>query len=73
MAAYDQATLEGIRDKAMTRLSEALDSPKMDYTIDGQTFNWTQYQEMLQKRIDWANAELAKLDGPDMEETLVDM
>ena len=32
---------------------------KPSYTEDGQTFEWTEYLEHLQRRVDWCNQQLA--------------
>lgn len=70
--AYDVATVTAQRDAAMDRLSDAISSPKMDYQIAGQSFNWTQYQRMLQEQIDWCNTQLRQMSGPEYEETIVE-
>lgn len=35
--------------KVDARLDEMLDCPRPSYNVDGQKFDWTQYQEMLLK------------------------
>jgi hypothetical protein len=73
MATYSRTEIETQRDLAMERLTDCLSSPKMDYQVGGQSFNWTQYQLMLREQIDWCNEELLRLAGPEIEETIIDM
>lgn len=60
---YDEATIRTILDSATDRMAECLLKPKPSYDVDGQKFDWTQYQQFLQKQIDWAREELPKIGG----------
>jgi hypothetical protein len=49
------ATLSEIRDKILTRMSEALDEKKPTYRIGSREVRWTEYYE-------WLGRELARID-----------
>ena len=51
--------LDGLSDPA-TR--------KPSYSVEGQKVDWTQYQDYLQKRADWARGKLKELDAEDGDE-----
>lgn len=75
MAVYPtRAEVEAIRDAAVSALTEAMTSPKPDYSIDGQKVSWTDYRKSLQESIDWATQMLLTIDaqesGPGCEETI---
>jgi len=77
MAVYpDRASIEAIRDNAITALAAAMDpaNVKPEYSIDGQRVSWDKYRESLQKSIDWATEKLKEIDaseqGPGCEETI---
>ena len=76
MSTYpSRASVEKLRDDAMTALTAITENPKPSYSADGQSFSWGEYARMLQERIDWATEMLKKIDGesgdPGYEETVI--
>lgn len=57
------AKLKDIRDKYDDRLEEMASSPKVSYDVDGQKFDFTQYQEFLMKHITDLNDLIASLES----------
>lgn len=51
LSASEVTALETARANYCTRLEEMSRAPKMDYDVDGQRFNHTQYQRMLLEAI----------------------
>lgn len=58
------ADLITARDLAAVRLKEALSVPKPSYSLDGESYSWSEYTEMLQRIIDTSTATIQKLGGP---------
>ncbi len=56
--ATDAANIATIKSNTLSLLAELSATPKLSYTENGRTFDWTEYQAMLQKRVDWCNAQL---------------
>lgn len=54
--------LKTIRDQLEDRLAEVTLEHKPTYTVDGQSFQWTQYTEMLRKQIAAITADISALD-----------
>jgi len=63
MATY-LAKLIQIRDEATDRLLECLLKPKLNYSVDGQSFSWTDYQRMLNDQIKSLNDLIRGEEGP---------
>ena len=53
-----------IRDNVAARLAEITASPKPSYSVEGQSFSWTEYQSMLFKQLESANTAIAAAEGP---------
>lgn len=47
----DLDTLKAARSRVLALLNTLLQSPKLNYNIDGQIFTWTEYQEMLFRQL----------------------
>lgn len=58
------ADLITARELAATRLKEAVSVPKPSYTLGDESYEWGEYQEMLQRQIDSLTATIQKLGGP---------
>lgn len=50
--AAELTSVETRLSKAQARLDEMLDCPRPTYTVDGETFKMTEYQEFLQNLIE---------------------
>jgi len=48
----------------LSRLSDALTSPKPTYTVNDQNFEWNEYVDMLFRSLDKARVLRSKLEGP---------
>ena len=56
------STLEqllSIKANTLAQMAQVSAERKPSYTEDGQTFQWTEYLEHLQRRVDWCNQQLA--------------
>jgi hypothetical protein len=51
--------IQAIKSNTLLQMAEVSIQKKPTYTEDGQTFQWTEYLEHLQRRVDWCNAQLA--------------
>jgi hypothetical protein len=54
-----QEQLQTIKANTLAQLTQVSAERKPSYTEDGQTFEWTEYLEHLQRRVDWCNQQLA--------------
>lgn len=68
MAYIDDLT--SARDNYALRLKEASESPKMNYNLDGQMFDWTGYQDYLSTQIKRLN-ELISSGSPPYQESSI--
>ena len=50
--------INAIKTNTLAQMAEVSAQRKPTYTEDGQTFQWTEYLEHLQRRVDWCNAQL---------------
>ena len=48
-----------IRDSIDDRIAEVVSKPRPTYTVDGQTFKWAEYLEVLNKQRDAVLAQIA--------------
>ena len=62
-----------ILDNTLQELADLSDpsTRKPSYSIEGQKVDWTQYQEYLQKRVEWARSKLNEAEGEDLFEIVV--
>jgi hypothetical protein len=51
--------LQTIKANTLAQMAQVSAERKPSYTEDGQTFQWTEYLEHLQRRVDWCNQQLA--------------
>jgi hypothetical protein len=51
-----------IKANTLAQMAEVSDQKKPSYSEDGQTFQWTEYLQYLQRRVDWCNEQLAAED-----------
>ena len=56
MANADQ--INAIKTNTLAQMAEVSAQKKPSYTEGGQTFQWTEYLEHLQRRVDWCNQQL---------------
>ena len=59
----DLTTLQTIKANYLARLSEASASPKLTYSIDGQSFSWTEYQQFLFDSLTKVDQQIAAAQG----------
>jgi len=65
--AYEDELLV-IRGQVLDRLTDLTANPKPTYTIDGRTFQWTEYQTMLFSQLRETNAALGGVPGVEVTE-----
>ncbi len=58
MSTADQ--LNAIKNNTLQQMAAVSAERKPTYSEGGQTFQWTEYLEHLQRRVDWCNAQLAQ-------------
>ena len=51
--------LQTIKANTLAQMAQVSAEQKPSYTEDGQTFQWTEYLEHLQRRVDWCNQQMA--------------
>ncbi len=51
--------IKTIRNQTLSLIAEITTNPKPSYSIDGQSVNWTDYLEQLQKTVDWCDRMIA--------------
>lgn len=51
--------LETIKSNTLAQMAAVSAERKPSYSEGGQTFNWTEYLEHLERRVDWCNQQLA--------------
>jgi len=57
---------------AKSILDDLMQSPKLTYTVNGQTFQWNAYQKLLMEQIDWLEKKvMTEETGPWEESTKV--
>jgi hypothetical protein len=57
MSNLDQ--LATIKANTLAQMAEVSAEKKPSYSVDGQSFNWQQYMEYLQRRVEWCNQQMA--------------
>jgi len=67
----DASVLATIKSQILARLQEITASPKANYDVDGQRFDWGDYQKMLFEQLDRVNAQIDRESGPIEESTFV--
>lgn len=55
----DAENIATIKSNTLAMLAAMSVSPKLTYSENGRSWSWTEYQEMLQKRVEWCNQQLA--------------
>jgi hypothetical protein len=55
----DAEQIATIKSQALANLVAITATPKPSYDIDGQEVSWTEYHDMLQKQVAWADTQLA--------------
>lgn len=63
--------LKVARDQMIDRLLEVTSKPKPTYDIDNQKVDWTTYTKMLKDGIRDLNDQIAALDGPFEEQSII--
>ncbi len=48
-----------IRKQTLSLIAEITSAPKPSYNIDGQSVNWSDYLEQLQKTVEWCDRMIA--------------
>jgi hypothetical protein len=48
-----------IKSNTLAMLATMSEAPKLNYSENGRSWSWTDYQLMLQKRVEWCNQQLA--------------
>ncbi len=51
--------IQAIKDNTLAQMAQVSAERKPTYAEAGQTFQWTEYLEHLQRRVDWCNQQLA--------------
>ncbi len=51
--------LATIKANTLAQMAEVSAEKKPSYSVDGQSFNWQQYMEYLQRRVEWCNQQMA--------------
>ncbi len=57
MSDLDQ--IRTIKTNTLEQMAQVSSEKKPSYSENGQTFNWTDYLEHLQRRVDWCNRQLS--------------
>lgn len=59
--ATDLENIKTIKSNTLSKLATLSDPTNtyLTYSENGRTFSWTEYQEHLQRRLDWCDAQLA--------------
>jgi hypothetical protein len=57
-------TLQTIRTGLLERLEELTDSPRPNYSIDGQAVSWQSLYDSLWDKLTKVNGQIARLEGP---------
>lgn len=57
----DAEQLATIKTQTLAIMVTLTASPKPSYNIDGQSISWTEYMDMLQKKVDWVDKQLASI------------
>lgn len=63
MATYAQ-NLETARNNVAAALAEITANPKPDYSVDGESYSWASYFQMLTTQLEALNKQLAAASGP---------
>lgn len=63
MATYLQ-NLTTIRANITARLVEVTDSPKPNYTVDGESYSWADYVDMLMRQLEALDKRIQAASGP---------
>ncbi len=64
MASAYVASLITARDNFAAQLAAfSAGPPKPNYSLDGESYSWSEYADALQRRIDLLNISIAKADG----------
>lgn len=53
--------LATIKEQSLAIMVTLTESPKPTYNIDGQSVSWNAYMDMLQKKVDWVDNQLASI------------
>ncbi len=51
--------LKTIRNQTLALIADVTAQPKPSYSIDGQSVNWTDYLDQLQKTVEWCDRMIA--------------
>lgn len=54
----DAETIATIKANALARIAEITAAPKPSYSIDGQSFSWSEYLAQLRSTVEWCNSQL---------------
>lgn len=63
MATYLE-NLTTTRQQISDRLAEITASPKPSYSVDGESYSWTEYFEALMRQLEAIDAALQRANGP---------
>lgn len=59
-----KANLETARNNMAARLADATANQKPDYSLDGESYSWAGYVQMLTNQLEVIEKALARADGP---------
>lgn len=55
----DLERLQAIKTNLLTAIQAATENPRPDYTVDGETYNWSSYLKSLQDQLKLVDEQLA--------------